>query len=581
MSESADPPAAAPSGSSGRNTAAIAILILAASVSTARLLIHAGLPVAHDMVFHLFQADQFQNGLVSGEFLPRWAMSANNGYGAPNFIFYAPLSYYFASLIRVFMPSPVISLIIAIWCSFFFSGAFMYLAVKRCSGDRGALAAALLYQLLPFHLLNLYGRGAFAELCAYAWFPLVILFMHETLSDKRSPLASAGLSLSYAGLILTHLVSGLIFSIVLFLYTACRHYLHRSGKALLRALTALVAGLGISSFYLIPVIFERKYVHLEYMFNYVFSDYRDNFLFMKKNLDAPFYVTLNGAATLELLLFITLVFISLKSSADHSRRAHHAAIAAIFISAFFLATPLSAPLWAFFPSFALLQFPWRWLSAMEISLCFLVGALLSETNLRSLFHNGLTGKTAVYSMLALFSLSLLLILKSDRMHKARFLEMITDAEQVRHYTNLPKEYTPIWATNVENTIREENIDKVSSLSGKADIRILRWRPETRAIGVNAPSPVRLRIATFFYPGWEAGIDGIKTGIAIEEKTGAMLVDLPGGEHTLEMTFVDTPLRVFSRYLSYGSCAILAIFSLFSLRKRIEAFGNQIYIPPPL
>jgi hypothetical protein len=525
------------------------------------------------MVFHLFQADQFHRAIASGTLLPHWAISANNGYGAPNFIFYAPLSYYLSSLIRAFTTSPVTSIIIAIWCGFFLSGASMYLSVQRISGNRGALPAAVLYQLLPFHLLNLYGRGAFAELTAYTWFPLVILFMHESLSEKRTLSAFAGLSLSYAGLILTHLVSAFMFTLMLLLYMTCHYFYQRSVTLLLRAASALTVGLGISSFYLLPAIFERKYVQMEYMFNYVFSDYRRNFLFLKNNFDTPFHIALHGAVVLETILFLTVVALILRYATISPMRPHQKAICLIFGVALFLTTPLAAPFWRHVPCFAILQFPWRWLSVMELTLCFLVASAISG-GAAGIFPNFRPpGRIMLYAIAALLSVSFLLIIRSGRMYTAPFLAGITDPEKVTRYTNLPKEYTPVWAVEMEKSIKEMNEDKVAALSGEAGIRILEWEPERRVIAINASQPAMLRIATFYYPGWEARVDRTKTDIIIEQKSGAMLVSAPTGEHTLKLNFGDTSLRAFSRYLSFGSCAILGALALF-MQKRTEACRNQ-------
>jgi hypothetical protein len=179
------------------------------------------------------------------------------------------------------------------------------------------------------------------------------------------------------------------------------------------------------------------------------------------------------------------------------------------------------------------------------------------------------GRIATYTMTAILSLSFLLIMKHDSMYTSSFLSMITNAEQVRHYANLPKEYTPVWAVDVEKTITESNSEKVTALSGKAGLRTLEWEPERRAFAVKASSQTLVRIATFYYPGWEAMIDGKKSSIAIEEKSGAMLVDVPSGEHALKLTFGDTPLRVFSRYLSVCSFLLMAIFTMLSAKKAVK------------
>ena len=555
----------------GKDLAALGILVLTASVCMAQLLIHLGLPVAHDMVFHVFQADQFNRGLGGGAVLPRWVLSSGNGYGSPNFIFYAPLSYYLVALLHLIVPSSIISIILAIWISFFLSGATMLLAVKRISGEEGSLLPAMLYQFLPFHLLNLYGRGAFAELCAYAWFPLIILFMYETLSVKDVRLAPVFLSISYAGLILTHLVSAFMFTFVSMVYLSYNYIDCKCVKASLYATFSLVTGLGIASFYLLPAIFERKLVQLNYVFNYIFSDYRNNFLFMADNFSAPFYITLQAAVFLEIILFVAVALLLFRNNREQLQRSHNIAMSIIFVAAFLLATPLSAPLWGILPVFTTLQFPWRWVSVMELSLCFLAGAAFSRINLH---HPQVMARMALYSIAALFLASLILIIKNDSVHSTQFLNMILDEEQVRHYTNLPKEYTPIWATDVEKLITGDNTEKVSTLSGRADYHIVEWQPERRVIGVSALTPALVRISTFYYPGWKAELDGKKSDIAIENKTGAMLVNVPRGDHALKLIFGDTSLRVFSRYVSYGSCVVLAIFALFSIKKRIEAHTDH-------
>jgi hypothetical protein len=243
-------------------------------------------------------------------------------------------------------------------------------------------------------------------------------------------------------------------------------------------------------------------------------------------------------------------------------RPHQKAMSLIFGMALILTTPLSAPFWRYVPYFDILQFPWRWLSVMELTLCFLVASAISGSVPPFPVSDGIPGRMALYAITAILSLSFLLIMKHDSMYTSSFLSMITNAEQVLHYANRPKEYTPIWACDVEEIMARGNYEKISSLSGNTALRILEWQPERRAFAVNASVPERLRIATFFYPVWKAEIKGKESDGAIEERTGAMLVKVPSGEHTLKLTFGDTWLRAIARYVSFSFCAILAIFALF-------------------
>lgn len=547
-----------------RRCTALCVLILTATCCTGQLFVHRGLPVAHDMVFHLFQADQFVKSVADGVIQPRWVLDSNNGYGSPNFIFYAPLSYYLVALLNLITRSPVVSLILAIWSSFVLSGITMFLAVRKISGRKGSLLSAGLYQLLPFHLLNLYDRGAYAELCAYTWFPLIILFAHQIISEQRAPLAPIGLSLSYGGLILTHLVSAFIFSIVVGVYLAVSYILSKHAKALLRVLFSLFLGLGISSLYLIPVILERKYVQIDRIFNYGFSDFHKNFLFLPDNFRAhisPFHVSMQIAVVLEVFLFATLIVLVSRNHRPLLRESRYVIFMCLFLFSFFLTIPLSEPLWEHLPFFAALQFPWRWVSLMELSICFLVGAVFSGGALNRLMTVESNTRPTIYCIVALSLTSLFLIAKSNSAYSQEFLNKILTPELVRQYDNLPREYTPMWAKDVEQLASETNVPKVSTVSGSTEYRVLQWHSESRIIGIKAATPSLMRISTFYYPGWEAIVDGKKTAITVEKGTGAVLVNIPQGEHTLKLIFGDTPSRIFARWASLISCAVLSAFGL--------------------
>ena len=61
----------------------VGILALSSLYCVFPLLTHEAIPMGHDTLFHIFQADQFQKGMEVGSVYPRWAADANNGYGTP------------------------------------------------------------------------------------------------------------------------------------------------------------------------------------------------------------------------------------------------------------------------------------------------------------------------------------------------------------------------------------------------------------------------------------------------------------------------------------------------------------------
>jgi hypothetical protein len=545
-----------------RVIAAIFLLASTALFCTLPLFIKSSLPYGHDTVFHVFQAAQFDRALHEGFLYPRWVADSMNGYGSANFIFYSPLAYYFTSLIHTVVPSLILSMVIAIWWSFFLSGITMFLAAREIFGAKGSLLSGVIYQMLPFHLIDLYQRGTYAELFAFLWFPLLIFFMSRFFRAGREADA-VGLSVSYAGLILTHLVSAFIFSLVISAYLLY-YFITTSRRATLKSLFPLVLGLGLSSVYLVPVFLERKFVHIDYLVQCVVGDFRNNFLFLWNNLKVKlhsFYLLLHIGTILEVLfcLIIAVVIRRRKGSETFQSRSEEKQqmfFIGLFVVAFFLTTPLSMPLWAVFPGFPTLQFPWRWLPVMELSLSLLMGSIFSPRAADGTAQAGLSRKVASYSLFSFLAVFGMILTTSVIPSKFPFENINT------------LEYTPVWALKINEVLSDRKVEKVSAVLGAADLGVDSWESERRAISVAALSPVRIRVATFYYPGWAAYVDGVRAGIDKEEGTGVMMVNVPQGRHTLILRFQDIPLRYYAKLASL--VALLITFLVWLLPARVFA-----------
>ncbi len=131
------------------------------------------------------------------------------------------------------------------------------------------------------------------------------------------------------------------------------------------------------------------------------------------------------------------------------------------------------------------------------------------------------------------------------------------------------ENIPTWARNWLAMFRGLHPDPLSFVSGNGIYRVTVWEPQKRVVMFKSTLPSLVRISTFYYPGWEAELDGKITRIGIEDGSGAMLIDIPPGNHVLKLAFGETILRVFSRYVSYGSFIILLVVALFSRRKELR------------
>jgi hypothetical protein len=110
-------------------------------------------------------------------------------------------------------------------------------------GGREWMAA--LFMLAPYHMFDISMRGALAEFCAYALMPLVMLALKRAL-ERKSPLLLAA---SYAALVMTHLPTALLISVLLI----APYALYRRGD-LIRAGLGIGLGLGMAAIYLVPAL---------------------------------------------------------------------------------------------------------------------------------------------------------------------------------------------------------------------------------------------------------------------------------------------------------------------------------------
>jgi hypothetical protein len=542
-------------GNRGKTVSALTLLALVAFCITLPLFVYRMLPDSNDIIIHFFHAGQFASALHEGFFPPRWALDAYHGYGSPYFIFYAPMSYAFVAAFQHFFP-PLFAFITAIWLSFFLSGTAMFIAVTRIFGRAAGFWAAFFYQIMPFHLFGLYQVGGFAELFAFVWFPLIIYFACD-LKKGGGRRAFLGLSLSYAGLVMTHLVSAFIFSFIIGLYLIYGFLTGDNKTKMIPPILALLLGLGLSSVYLMPAAFEQKFVHIDSIIKYWYGNYRNNYLSVPDVLHQQgFQLWMRIYTFMELLLFLVIILLLHEKRRGMTGAGEKNFFVLFFVTSLLMTTPLSGPVWAIVPGLPMIQFPWRWLSMVEVSLAFLIGAVFSTEERPGIRSSDLKKRMTVY-LLLVFVVAAINIVINIKLLPVSYYDKFVGL----------REYTPIWVTDREKVLSEVRPPKVLPVAGTASCRVTLWKSEERKFSVEAPTPVTLRIATFYFPGWKAGLDHHSVLIRIEQGTGAMLLDVPAGRHEVLLRFGDTPLR--------RDAGIISLVSLFMLAAIVTVYDAAI------
>ena len=293
-----------------------------------------GSPSGHDFEFHMFSwmevLGQWKHGIV----YPRWAALAHWGYGEARFLFYPPASWTLGAALGAALPWKIVPGAYC-WIALTLAGAAMYQLARQWLPPADALFAAVFYALNPYHLLIVYWRSAYAELLAAALLPLVLLcllrlnepvlgqpdsaaggeprksggfweghdFSRATISAKEPALAAEGhcslssqhrfrptlwLSLTLAAAWLTNAPAAVMIhysTAGLALLLAAREAASKRSWGpqnwrllLLRPRMAMLLGAGLASFYLLPAIYEQRWINLSQVLSPGVRP-QDNFLF--------------------------------------------------------------------------------------------------------------------------------------------------------------------------------------------------------------------------------------------------------------------------------------------------------------
>jgi len=519
---------------------------------------------------HLVWGRYFAEQLWSGDLYPRWLMDMNSGLGSPTFYFYGPVAFYVSSLFHAFVPAtdlgwPAIGL--SACASLAVSGFAAFIWLRDIAGRNGALAGALTYMILPYHLeVDILDRFAFGECWGLAWLPLVLAGAHRcTLGDKRAvPL----LAFAYALLVMSHLPSTLLFSGVPVLYAVFVAPKGQMKRGVMLVVSGMFAGGMLGAIYLLPAMTTQHYASVGAQVSGYFS-YAQHFLFTNAPFDLPgktqafidyalaFRSAVNRAArvTLGILLggyLVTLLIVRAERSgklrpATGPRSVDPLRFAsfwlAIAVAATFMMSPSSIAIWRALPMLQQVQFPWRInvvlvcaAAAVVASAC----ALLIE-HAAELRKNDRQRTSAIVLAIAL-GVGVVALLGSQLLSAARTL-----AELHAVGRNTPAQILVIdYEGNRPSSLRREfftqeviqrlgaSLPRVSVAQGTGTVEVVGWHPRKIVLDVDAQTDMQLVLKQLYYPGWTARsrTDDVVLSVAPADPIALVGLQVPPGKREI-------------------------------------------------
>jgi len=597
-------------------------IVAAGLIFSLPILTHDALPFGSDLGFASHSAYGFTKAVGEGVPYPRWVDNSNRQYGGATFIYYCPLPYFAVAGAHFLTGDLIDAFRLVLVIAALLSGVTFCLAARPMAGGLGAAVGAAFYILAPYHALDLYDRFAFAEFASFIWFPLLFLFCRRLLA---APSAGAwfGLALSYAGLLFTHLVTAYMVLFVLVpyaLFVAARQ--HR-WRRLLPVAGAGVVALLCAAVYVVPMLSQRKDVHMDWVVQAPYGDWRRNFVYRDEIAHgyARAYIKpyVNRIATTQLILTLAaggLLFTRFprrgKNAAEPATgpalesiwegRAH----LALAIWTFFLQISLSTPVWALTPELGTIQFPWRFGLFQALSAAFLVAYALAPTGPTPIaaYPKRQAGRRAGNAaapegpprgMAGLLRArpawgALLLAVAAAPALAVSFGQMsrqdrpyIFDTEMLHSPQVLNRvmtEYLPRgmerWQEFVDTPTRTV---AAAGLQGPGTLQVLEWTTHTRLFQVDTPVADSLYIRTFAHPGWpfahpgwQAWIDGEEAAIDSDNPMRTIALRLEPGRHQVRVAFTTTPDRRAGAAVSSVTIATMGVCAgaLFLLRRRRQS-----------
>ncbi len=563
----------------------VAIAIVPALVP----LVHGGFFESADGRLHLDRLAALDQAVRAGVLLPRWFPDLAFGYGHPVLNFYGPLSYYLALPFTLLGASPIVALKLVFAAALVGSGLGMLLLARRHL-DRGAAAvAAIVYVYLPYHLLDVYVRGAVAETLTFAWLPLILWSLNRLVAgraeDRQHFTWLSGLLT--AALVITHSLSAVLVAPVLAAYVVLLLVERRDARALGRMTLAMVVGLGASAFHWLPIVAEARYVGLGYGTSQGYQNHLLPLSGLVSFSPAYDYTSQAGApVTYPLGLMQAALMIAGLAAAcwpGARRWLPRPGVVRLFgvvglVSAF-MVTTASLPVWrALEPVLAFLQYPWRFELLTVLGTAVLAGALAQAVIAGCKRWGRRIEHAAAWTMVGV----LLVATVGASLWRLPFVPVQPDLaveemwrldrESGQVGTTWTGEYLPIGVTEQRWAISRSATELAPSSSPDAVATMAAgelWLTGVAAtryrFSLGAPLGTEVVLHQFYYPGWQARWQGQTVPGRAAGSLGLAAFDLGPGVGQLDVRLAHTPAQLWGTLISAfillaGGVLLIARFS---------------------
>lgn len=544
------------------------ILLIIISIFTFYRLIRPGYFSMQDDI-QIFRLQQFDKCVQDFQIPCRYVPDAGFGYGYPLYNYYSPLPYAIAETFHLTGFNFIDSIKIVFSISHIIGAVGMYLFASLFWGKIGGFISAILFLFAPYQAVDSYVRGAIAESLALNIIPLIFWSLTLLIKENKKKLTFI---LSLASLLICHNLTALTFAPIMAIYSIIILIQNKKLKIkeIIKILILALIAVGISAFFLLPVIFEKNLVTVNTMtqgfFYYIihFATLSELFLSRFWGYGGTVWGPIDNMSFQIgyihwILPFVVITLLLIKK---YKKQSNNFVLIIFFFITFlfsaFLTHSKSTPIWQALPFMPFYQFPWRFLTSIIFSLSFISGAII-------IFFNNVKTQITLGILLTITVITLNLnYFKEDIWYpNLKDQDKLTSSETIRQSgaglmdywpttgSKFPNEYSngqPLANTNIE-------IENFNKKSNSVQATLI------------ASEKSNITLPVVYFPNWQLFIDGQKSEYTTTPDLGLINFDLNPGKHDVKLIFTNTPIRTISNIISIF-CLVLAII-LFRTKKRIN------------
>ena len=502
------------------------------------------LKYGHDILFHLSRIKGIKESF-GVELFPSIYSNYLNGYGYANPLFYPDIFLYIPAFIHYIGIDIYTSYKIFLFLINLFSIITMYISVKGISKNKyAAVISSIIYAFASYRLVDVFPRAAIGEALAFVFAPLVIYGIYEIINRdyKKFYILVIGMS----GMILSHILSTIIISVLLFIFVIInfKKFITEKQRIKYLIISAFITLL-ITGYFIFPML--EQMMSNDFVFN------NGSEISNLANRTVPFY-----ALFLEIILplnpwipagigtvFIYLTILKLKNKVK-DKFINECFI--IGIIALFLSSNLFP--WKFVEKyFLLIQFPWRLYFITTVLLTISGSILVSK-----LFEKKSDRIKQMTIIICLSSISLLSITASAVLRGRTNLD--------GYYLGAGSEYLPLkvdldYIKNRGNVITSNNnISFTHKTVGNKIVVDFK----------NDYDNTNIELPLIYYKGYGAKIEDKYLNVK-ESDNGLVLVEIGSiDEGTITVEYIKTPTIYISRGISIISNTTFFIYVYITNRK---------------